>query len=285
MVGSAEIERQGRVTGLGRGVDHSGQLSGEVIEAACEAIGDYVEIFQAPDESSDPSRIATSAVRDADNGPPSSPSCASASGSRPGYSTATKKPASPISVPSPSTRRARNTLVGRHRWRLDRAHRRPRRPGSTSTPRCRPGLSGTASVSCPPTRRRRLELEALAADFRNLIEGAIAGGPGEHAQRLAVAGIPTSLASIELELEPYDPMQVHGHLRSLPTIQRMLSRLASAPLCRPGRDRRPAPRPRPDHRRRRGDPDRVDARFRPSTEIEVSEHDILYGAAIAAPRR
>ena len=40
----SEVERQSRVTRLGRGVDLSGQLSAEAIEAACEAIADYMAI-------------------------------------------------------------------------------------------------------------------------------------------------------------------------------------------------------------------------------------------------
>src|SRR4051794_40942593 len=62
-----EVERQSRVTRLGRGVDLSGQLSGEAIEAACEAIADYVAICrEAGVEQIE--AIATSAVRDASNG-------------------------------------------------------------------------------------------------------------------------------------------------------------------------------------------------------------------------
>ena len=36
------LERQSRVTRLGRGVDLSGQLSDEAIDATCEVIHDYV---------------------------------------------------------------------------------------------------------------------------------------------------------------------------------------------------------------------------------------------------
>src|SRR3954447_19943906 len=62
-----EVERQSRVTRLGRGVDLSGQLSAEAIEAACEAIADYVGICSSAGvEHVD--AIATSAVRDASNG-------------------------------------------------------------------------------------------------------------------------------------------------------------------------------------------------------------------------
>ncbi len=96
-----------------------------------------------------------------------------------------------------------------------------------------------------------------------------------------MAGTPTSLAAVELELEPYDPARVHGHRLSLGSIQRMLSRLASAPLAErieiPGlhADRAPT----------------IVAgvvilietmRAFGLAEIEVSEHDILYGAALAA---
>lgn len=63
----SEVVRQSRVTKLGRGVDLSGQLSGEAIEAACEAIADYVEICREAGVEQIAS-IATSAVRDASNG-------------------------------------------------------------------------------------------------------------------------------------------------------------------------------------------------------------------------
>src|SRR5215475_1364852 len=62
-----EVERQSRVTRLGRGVDLSGQLSAEAIEAACGAIADYVAICREADVEHIEA-IATSAVRDASNG-------------------------------------------------------------------------------------------------------------------------------------------------------------------------------------------------------------------------
>src|SRR3954467_12484966 len=62
-----ELERRSRVTRLGRGVDLSGQLSAEAIEAACEAIADYVELYGEA-HVDEVGAIATSAVRDASNG-------------------------------------------------------------------------------------------------------------------------------------------------------------------------------------------------------------------------
>src|SRR6478752_4032353 len=61
------VERRSTVTRLGRGVDLSGHLAHEAIEDVCAAIGDYVGILEELGaESID--AIATSAVRDADNG-------------------------------------------------------------------------------------------------------------------------------------------------------------------------------------------------------------------------
>jgi exopolyphosphatase/guanosine-5'-triphosphate,3'-diphosphate pyrophosphatase len=62
-----EVERRSRVTRLGRGVDLSGQLSSEAVEAVCEAIADYAALYgEAGAEAVD--AIATSAVRDSANG-------------------------------------------------------------------------------------------------------------------------------------------------------------------------------------------------------------------------
>ena len=61
------LERRSTVTRLGRGVDLSGRLSAEAIEDVCAAIGDYVGILEELGaETVD--AIATSAVRDAENG-------------------------------------------------------------------------------------------------------------------------------------------------------------------------------------------------------------------------
>ena len=62
-----EVERRSTVTRLGRGVDLTGQLSAEAIEAACEAIADYVALYREAGIDT-VEAIATSAVRDAANG-------------------------------------------------------------------------------------------------------------------------------------------------------------------------------------------------------------------------
>ncbi len=134
--------------------------------------------------------------------------------------------------------------------------------------------------SDPPTAA---ELEDLATDVRGLISAALAETqpPPQASAGIAVAGTPTSLAAIEMELVPYNPAMVHGHRLSLRSVQRMLSRLASAPLAA----RVEIPGLHPDRA-----PTIVAGvvilietmRAFGLEEVRVSEHDILYGAAIAA---
>jgi exopolyphosphatase/guanosine-5'-triphosphate,3'-diphosphate pyrophosphatase len=276
----SEVERQSRVTRLGRGVDLSGQLSAEAIEAACEAIGDYVALCgEAGVERIE--SIATSAVRDASNG------SAFVAELRERFALSARV--------LDGEEEARLTYVGAT------CERPPTEPtlvvdiggGSTEL------IVGTgeeiafhASLQAgvvrhserhisndPPTT---LELEALAKDVRALIDSAIAGQAAAAAKAgIAVAGTPTSLASIEIGLEPYDPKQVHGHTLTLGSIQRLLSQLASAPLSK----RVEITGLHPDRA-----PNIVAGvvilvetmRAFGLDEVDVSEHDILYGTAITA---
>jgi len=272
------VERRSTVTRLGRGVDLSGRLSAEAIEDACAAIGEYVALLrELGAESVD--AIATSAVRDAENG------SAFVAELRERFALSARV--------LDGEEEARLTYLGATSEHV------PTEPtlvvdiggGSTEL------IVGTGAeisfhaslqagvvrhserhiASDPPAA---IELESLAADVRGLIEAAVGAGVAASAG-IAVAGTPTSLAAVEMELEPYDPARVHGHALSLPSIQRMLSRLASTPLS----ERVQIPGMHPDRAptivagvvilvetMRAFDLDR----------IEVSEHDILYGTAIAA---
>ena len=100
---------------------------------------------------------------------------------------------------------------------------------------------------------------------------------------IAVAGTPTSLAAVELGLEPYDPARVHGHVLSLETIQRVLSRFSSTPLA----ERAEIPGLHPDRAPTivAGCVILIEAmRAFDLERIEVSEHDILYGTALEVAR-
>jgi exopolyphosphatase/guanosine-5'-triphosphate,3'-diphosphate pyrophosphatase len=123
-------------------------------------------------------------------------------------------------------------------------------------------------------------LQALAAEVQLIFEDAVPQALRERVEAgIAVAGTPTALAAIELELEPYDPVRVHGHILELGTCEMQLARLAQMT----------------DDERREVvglHPDRAPTivagiamlievmRAFGLEEIEVSEHDILRGAAL-----
>jgi exopolyphosphatase/guanosine-5'-triphosphate,3'-diphosphate pyrophosphatase len=272
------VERRSTVTRLGRGVDLSGRLSAEAIEDACTAVGEYVGLYkELGAESVD--AIATSAVRDAENG------SAFVAELRERFALSARV--------LDGEEEARLTYLGAT------SERPPAEPtlvvdiggGSTEL------IVGTgdeisfhASLQAGVVRHSErhiatdpptvIELEALAADIRGLIETAVGDGVEARAG-IAVAGTPTSLAAVEMELEPYDPARVHGHLLSLTSIQRMLSQLASTPLS----ERIEIPGMHPDRA-----PTIVAGvvilvetmRAFGLDRIEASEHDILYGTAISA---
>lgn len=131
----------------------------------------------------------------------------------------------------------------------------------------------------PPTAA---ELAALTDDVRATFAAAV----GDDATRLpraaiAVAGTATSLAGIELELEPYDPARVEGHVLTLAGCEAQRDRLAAMTLA----ERRRLPGLHPDRAGVivAGAVLLVEALRRFGLErVEVSEHDLLHGAAIAA---
>jgi exopolyphosphatase/guanosine-5'-triphosphate,3'-diphosphate pyrophosphatase len=125
------------------------------------------------------------------------------------------------------------------------------------------------------TERFGDDLEACAAHVRaTLPELDVRGGIG-------VAGTVTALAALDLGLVEYDAERVHGHRLSRTAVQQQLGRLAALPL----EERRRVPGLEPERApvivagavilREVLDRYGLDA-------IEVSEHDILDGAALAA---
>jgi exopolyphosphatase/guanosine-5'-triphosphate,3'-diphosphate pyrophosphatase len=278
-----EVERRSRVTRLGRGVDLSGQLSAEAIEAVCEAIADYVALYEEA-QVAEVVAIATSAVRDAADGD------AFVAELRERFALSAKV--------LDGGEEARLTYLGAT------AERPPPAPalvidiggGSTEL------IVGTGAEidfhvslqagvvrhterhisSDPPTAT---ELEELAGDLRGPIEEAAAALPGpKPTTGIAVAGTPTSLAAVEMELEPYDSNRVHGHTLTLSAIQRLLSRFASVPR----EERSAIAGLHPDRAPTivAGVVILIEAmRAFGLDRVEVSEHDILYGAAIDASAR
>jgi exopolyphosphatase / guanosine-5'-triphosphate,3'-diphosphate pyrophosphatase len=279
--GVVPLERRSTVTRLGRGVDLSGRLASEAIEDVCAAIDGYVGILQELGAEA-VEVIATSAVRDADNG------SAFVAELRERFALSARV--------LDGEEEARLTYLGATSEAL------PSEPtlvvdiggGSTEL------IVGSGSEisfhdslqagvvrhserhinSDPPTAG---ELEALASDVRGLIADSVGTGVDAR-QGIAVAGTPTSLAAVAMELEPYDPTRVHGHVLDLPSIQVILSRLASLPLA----ERVEVPGLHPDRA-----PTIVAGvvilietmRAFDLERITVSEHDILYGTALAAAQK
>jgi exopolyphosphatase/guanosine-5'-triphosphate,3'-diphosphate pyrophosphatase len=276
----AEVVRLSTVTRLGRGVDLSGRLSGEAIEVACEAIAGYVALY----EEAQPEVVvanATSAVRDAANGD------AFVAELRERFALSAR------------------ILDGEEEARLTYLGATAERPPAERTLVIDIGGGSTELIVGAGTEiafhtslqagvvrhtERHLssdppgagELEEMAGDLRGPIGAAVAEMPGPKPTRgIAVAGTPTSLAAIELGLETYDPARVHGHVLTLPAIQRALSRLASVPLSE--RERIAGLHPDRAPTIVAGVVILVEAmRAFGLGEVEASEHDILYGAAIEA---
>jgi exopolyphosphatase/guanosine-5'-triphosphate,3'-diphosphate pyrophosphatase len=131
----------------------------------------------------------------------------------------------------------------------------------------------------PPTEG---ELADCARAARTLLEERVPADVRSAATALVgVAGTITSLAALDLDLEEHDRERVHGHVLTAEGLERQLDRLAAVPLS----ERR---------RLRPLDPERapvivggaVIARealaFFGLDAMEVSERDILDGAALAA---
>ncbi|MDQ3121897.1 MAG: Ppx/GppA family phosphatase [Actinomycetota bacterium] len=127
-------------------------------------------------------------------------------------------------------------------------------------------------ASDPPSQP---ELAAASTYVRALLP------PVEAGHAIGVAGTVTTLAMLDLDLEKYDPERTHGHRISRSSVERQLERLAAmtteqrltVPGIEPGR----APVIVAGV---------VVLREVMTTyglsEIEVSEHDVLHGAAFAA---
>lgn len=277
-----EVERRSQVTRLGRGVDLSGRLSGEAIDAVCAAVGGYLEIAA----SHRPDRLvalATSAVRDATNGDAfiaelrerfalDAHVIGGTEEARLTYLGATGG--------LPSTERTLVVDIGGGSTELI--------VGNGAGPDFHTSLqlgvvrhSERHLRSDPPAPE---ELEELGSAVRGVLETAREGA-GSASPRLgiAVAGTPTSLAAMELGLDAGEPSAVEGAVLGIGAIQHQLSRVAALPLA----ERRRLPGLHPERA-----PTIVTGiviliaamRLFGLERITVSRHDILWGAALDAGR-
>ncbi len=214
-MGSPRSRGGAGLRGSGAGVDLSGQLSDEAIEAACEAIGEYVGLCRENGVET-VGAIATSAVRDAANGDAfvaelrerfalSARVLDGEEEARRTYRGATfEQPPAELTLVIDIGGGSTEMIVGAGE---EIAFHVSLQAGVVR--HSERHVSGD-----PPTAA---ELEALAADVRGLIAGALQDyGEAWPSAGIAVAGTPASLAAVDLGLKPYEPgRRAHGHVLSL----------------------------------------------------------------------
>jgi exopolyphosphatase/guanosine-5'-triphosphate,3'-diphosphate pyrophosphatase len=282
-----ELVRRSQVTRLGEGVDSSGSLSTAAIERVLSTLAEYHrEIGEHECEAN--LAVLTSAVRDADNGEE--------------FAARVRKEYELDARVLRGEQEAQLTFLGAMSGRAgestnaDRSRSEPTvviDVGGGSTEFV-VGAEDTAGFhvslqagvvrmserhihSDPPVPQ---ELQDLAADVREIFDGGLPPQERERVTRgIAVAGTATSAASIDQQLDPYDPARVDGYDLQLGTIELLLARLADM-----------------NEQQRRQvvglHPDRAPTivagmivleqalRAFGLEHVEVSEHDILHGGAL-----
>jgi exopolyphosphatase/guanosine-5'-triphosphate,3'-diphosphate pyrophosphatase len=281
--GITEIERRSQVTRLGRGVDISGRLSDEAIDDVCGTVGGYLELARAhaPDRVV---ALATSAVRDADNGDAfiaelrerfalDARTIDGAEEARLTYLGATAAPPRPdrtlvVDIGGGST----ELVVGDGDG-----------PGfHTSLQLGVVRHSERHLCSDPPTPGELEELGAAVLGELDTVRHD--AGSDSPSIGIAVAGTPTSLAAMEFGLDAHDPAAVEGRELGIEAIQHQLARVAALPLS----ERRRLPGLHPDRA-----PTIVAGivilagvmRTFALERITVSRRDILWGAALDSAAR
>ncbi len=276
-----ELTRMSRVTRLGAGVDTTGELAPDALAREHAVLEEYAGLIREhrPDRAV---AVMTSAVRDASNGEAFATAVTDRHGlevrviSGEEEARLTYLGATDGRAPEPGGAATLVFDIGGGSTELVLGHGAEIRfHVSTQTGVVR--LADRHIRNDPPTAG---EIEAVTADVRAVLEAAVPAAlratPG---RALGVAGTPTSLAAIAQDLEPYDPTRVHGYRLSAERRDAIFARLLALAL--------------PERQRVRGlHPDRAIA-ILPGiiilTEvmglfgleaIEVSEHDILRGAAL-----
>jgi exopolyphosphatase/guanosine-5'-triphosphate,3'-diphosphate pyrophosphatase len=274
-----QLRRESTVTRLGEGVDASGRLADAPMQRVFATLGRYRELIDELGATAT-TAVLTSAVRDAANG------AAFTAAVRDGFGldarTIGGDEEAALTFAGATSERPRD---GRELVVVDIGG------GSTEFVTGRDGevdfhvstQSGVVRQTerhLPDDPPAPAHLQALAAEVQQIFQAAVAAELRERVQAaIAVAGTATSCAAMELELEPYDPERVHGHVLELGTLEEQLARLAQMT----NDERRAQPGLHPDRAPTivAGVAMLIEAlRAFGLEEVEVSEHDILRGAAL-----
>jgi exopolyphosphatase/guanosine-5'-triphosphate,3'-diphosphate pyrophosphatase len=129
------------------------------------------------------------------------------------------------------------------------------------------------------------ELAGLRSEVRELFTAAVPADVRSSTRTaIAVAGTATSLAAIDQKLDPYDPARVHGYRLSLTRCAELLEQLAATPEAE--RRRMPGLEPARAPTIVAGTAFLIEALGAFALQFaEVSDHDILRGAALEAVHR
>lgn len=275
------LERRSQVTRLGDGVDASGRLADDAMQRVIDVLKDYREI--AGDRGAARSvAVATSAVRDSDNGPEFRDRVREETGFE-------------LEI-IPGEEEARLTFLGATAGHTGDEPTLVIDIGGGSTefviglPGRAPDFHVSTRLGSVRQSERHLasdppehhETEALGRAARQIVADNVPEAERRRAtSAIAVAGTATQLAAIDQELVPYDPARVDGYRLGLADCERMLARLAAVPLA--------------ERREIRGlHPDRAPTIVAGAAilvaalqtfglrEAEVREADILHGVALDA---
>jgi exopolyphosphatase/guanosine-5'-triphosphate,3'-diphosphate pyrophosphatase len=276
-----ELVRRTSVTRLGEGVDATGRLSDAATDRVRETLAGYRELIDEHDADRVVA-VATSAMRDAENGAAFRDEIHERFGMD-ARTISGDEEARLTFLGATSTRPAgAETLVidiggGSTEYVVGQAAGDPGFHVSTRMGSVR--HTERHLHSDPPTAA---ELQELAADARAIVEQDVPAEVRERVEEgIAVAGTATSLAAIDQELDPYDPAKVHGYRLSVDACRRLVDQLAALTV--------------EERRHVTGlNPDRAPSIVAGAVillesmhefglaELEISEADILHGAALSA---
>ena len=263
-----ELERRTIITRLGQGVDATGRLADEAKDRVAEAIASYREIIDRVG-AEQVVAVATSAMRDAENGPEFRDHLKSKFGVDARTISGDEEARLTFLGATAGRNDDRDTVVidiggGSTEYVVGRPAEEPTFHTSTQMGSVR--FTERFLKSDPPGEH---ELQELAEAVRETVPDLRA----EHA--IAVAGTATSLAAID------GAEEVHGYRLNLGACERITAMLAGMPL----EDRRNVKGLHPDRA-----PTIVagavilteSVRALDLGEVEISDRDILHGAARAA---
>ncbi len=266
----AEVSRRTRITRLGEGVDSRRRLLPLPIARVRNCLTDYRrELESLGAERS--LAVATSAVRDAENGEAFLGELEWSYGFTTRLLTGEEEAELTLRGVGKTGDDTVVVDIGGGSTELIGAQ------GRVSTELGSVRLTERFLASDPPTED---ELDALAVAVRSVLaEQTPEDLTAQHG--IGVAGTITSLAALDLGLVEYDPDRVHGHRLGDAAVRAQLERLAALPLA----ERRRVPGLEPERA-----PVIVAGavilrevmRHLGLRAIEVSERDILHGAALAA---